>query len=377
VRTTRESHWSGLSADRTDHAGQSLLVHGQASGVLERGDLAPFLYRLGHAQVTGVLDLVPVPGTGEALWLERGCVVTGMADPMGRLTGRRLGGLAGLRRVRYCFSAGAHTGAGSLQAGPVLHLSGWARSHLEAQLDAQCARVLLEELTGPRLSIAPGCAPPTTVCDEIDLRVVAAMQAPRPLHEIWRLARTSRFRLLSFLYFLRSVGALQFSGGPSAAASPAGPGASGPAEVGAAGQAETHQTHSPASARRPWTRIRTASARPSACWAWRRARIGRPSAAPIAAVPGPCTQTCSRSSASCSAAAWSTPCPWSPRRTSSFWPRRPTHPGPSASCSTPARRGIHLQGACPFAGPGCRAPQRASEHCFMAARHVSCVSGWA
>ena len=48
-------------------------------------------------------------------------------------------------------------------------------------------------------------------CDEIDLRIIAAMQAPRLLHEIWRLARTSRFRLLSFLYFLRSVGALHLS----------------------------------------------------------------------------------------------------------------------------------------------------------------------
>jgi hypothetical protein len=220
-----------------------LLVQGQASGVLERGDLAPFLYRLGHAQVTGVLDLVPVPGTGEALWIERGCVVTGMADPMGRLAGRRLGGLAALRRVRYCFSAGAHTGAGLPQAGPALHLSGWARSHLEAQLDAHCARLLLEELTGPRLSIAPGCAPPTSVCDEIDLRIVAAMQAPRPLHEIWRLARTSRFRLLSFLYFLRSVRALQFSG-PSAAVSPAGTGAFTPSEIGVAGQPDhAYQTY--------------------------------------------------------------------------------------------------------------------------------------
>ncbi|HWN68707.1 MAG TPA: DnaJ domain-containing protein [Haliangium sp.] len=216
-----------------DGSEQPLLVHGQASGVLERGELAPFLYRLGHAQVTGVLDLVPSPGGAEVLWIERGCVVTSAADPMGRVTARRLGGLAGMRRVRYCFAAGGHTGAGSPQpGGPTLHLSGWARSHLEAQLDAQCGRVLLEELTGPRLSIAPGCAPPVAVCDEIDLRIVAAMQAPRPLHEIWRLARTSRFRLLSFLYFLRSVRALHFSGGPQAAAGPAGPGAIGPAGAG-------------------------------------------------------------------------------------------------------------------------------------------------
>lgn len=231
MRTPRESHWSGLSAERSEHP---LLVQGQASGVLERGELAPFLYHLGHAQVTGVLDLVPTAGTGEALWIERGYAVTGVADPMGRVTGRRLGGLAGMRRIRFGFAAGTHTGSPQ-DGGPVLHLSGWARSHLEAQLDAQCARVLLEELTGPRLAIAPGCAPPPVACDEIDLRIIAAMQAPRLLHEIWRQARTSRFRLLSFLYFLRSVGALHMSGGraPSMPRARSGRDAADPSAIGA------------------------------------------------------------------------------------------------------------------------------------------------
>lgn len=234
MRTTRESHWSGLSTDDTE---QPLQVQGQASGVLERGDLAPFLYRMGHAQVTGVLDLVPTAGSGEALWIERGCAVTGLGDPMGRGTARRLGGLAGMRRIRYGFAAGAHAGGAPQAGGPVLHLSGWARSHLEAQLDAQCARALLEELTGPRLSIAPGCAPPAAVCDEIDLRIVTAMQDPRPLHEIWRLARTSRFRLLSFLYFLRNVRALHLSGVARSAPGPNGA-SFGPADIGSEGYAD-------------------------------------------------------------------------------------------------------------------------------------------
>lgn len=223
-------------------------MKGQASGVLERGDLAPFLYRLGHAQVTGVLDLVPVAGAGEALWLERGCAVTGLADPMGRVTARRLGGLAGMRRLRYSFAAGAGAGAGHPEpGGPVLHLSGWARSHLEAQLDAQCARALLDELTGPRLSIAPGGAPPAAVCDEIDLRIVAAMQSPRLLHEIWRLARTSRFRLLSFLYFLRSVRALYLDGRPRASSpslrAAGRSGSFGPDDVGVAGHGDFASGH--------------------------------------------------------------------------------------------------------------------------------------
>jgi hypothetical protein len=206
----RESQWLGPSAGHADH---SSLTLDPSSGVLERGALAPFLYRLGLEQVTGVLDLLPNAGAAEALWIERGSVVTGVSDPLGRVTARRLAGMAASRRIRFGFAAGAHVDAGAPPPGSQpLHLSVWARSHLEAQLDAQCARVLLDELTGPRLGIAPGCAPPATACDEIDLRIIAAMQVPRLLHEIWRLARTSRFRLLSFLYFLRSVGALHLSG---------------------------------------------------------------------------------------------------------------------------------------------------------------------
>lgn len=206
----RESQWLGPSAGQAEH---SSLTLDPSSGLLERGALAPFLYRLGHAQVTGVLDLLPNAGAAEALWIERGSVVTGVSDPLGRVTSRRLAGLAASRRIRFCFAAGAHTGTGAPPpGGQALHLSVWARSHLEAQLDAQCARVLLDELTGPLLAIAPGAAPPAVACDEIDLRIIAAMQAPRRLHEIWRLARTSRFRLLSFLYFLRSVGGLHLIG---------------------------------------------------------------------------------------------------------------------------------------------------------------------
>jgi hypothetical protein len=202
----RESQWLGPSAGHAEHSGVPLE---SSSGVLERGTLAPFLYRLGHAQVTGVLELLPNAGAAEALWIERGSAVTGVSDPLGRITSRRLAGLAASWRIRFRFNASAGAPPPGSQA---LHLSVWARSHLEAQLDAQCARVLLEELTGPRLAITPGCAPPPVACDEIDLRIIAAMQAPRLLHEIWRQARTSRFRLLSFLYFLRSVGALHMSG---------------------------------------------------------------------------------------------------------------------------------------------------------------------
>jgi hypothetical protein len=55
----RESQWLGPSAGHAEHSDVPLEA---SSGVLERGALAPFLYRLGHAQVTGVLELLPNAG---------------------------------------------------------------------------------------------------------------------------------------------------------------------------------------------------------------------------------------------------------------------------------------------------------------------------
>jgi hypothetical protein len=67
---------------------------------------------------------------------------------------------------------------------------------------------MVQELAGARLALRPELAPELTWCDETDRRILAAMVVPRRLDQIWPLARTARFRLLSFLYFLRAVGAL-------------------------------------------------------------------------------------------------------------------------------------------------------------------------
>jgi DnaJ-domain-containing protein 1 len=48
--------------------------------------------------------------------------------------------------------------------------------------------------------------------DEADRRMLAALDRPRLLDEIWTLARTPRFRLLAFVHFLRAVDALDVSG---------------------------------------------------------------------------------------------------------------------------------------------------------------------
>ena len=89
-------------------------------------------------------------------------------------------------------------------------LAGWARGHLEAQLDGALADVVLRELAGIRLTVRAELAP--AALDEADRRMLAALAQPRRLDQIWPLARTPRFRLLAFLHFLRGVGALVLEG---------------------------------------------------------------------------------------------------------------------------------------------------------------------
>ncbi|ACY17920.1 hypothetical protein [Haliangium ochraceum] len=181
---------------------------GEACDVVDRGQLASHLYRLGRAQATGSLVLRPSAGAPEAVLLERGFAVTGARDPAGHGIARRLAELASAARVHSRLGApGEHER--SAEGARSLHLAAWARAHLESQLDTRGARRLLTELAGLPLVLVGDAVPPAVLCDETDRRILAAMETPRPLHEIWRQARTSRFRLLGFLHFLRGVGAIE------------------------------------------------------------------------------------------------------------------------------------------------------------------------
>lgn len=177
---------------------------------LGRGQLARLAYRLGHKRATGVLTL----GFGrrrEVLVLRRGYLMTGDLDALGRRASQRLARLASADGATYRFEGGvAAYPPGAVQK--QLALATWARQHLERQLDAGAARDLVTELAGVRLSVRPSLAPDPATCDATDLRILEAMRQPRRLDQIWPLARTPRFRLLSFLHFLRQVGALRQDG---------------------------------------------------------------------------------------------------------------------------------------------------------------------
>ena len=142
--------------------------------------------------------------------LRRGAVMLADGELAKRALVGRLARLVALDRLDVVFEGGitAYPPGGQNQ----LSLAGWARTHLEQQLDGALADLLLRELAGIRLSIRIELAPDPSACDEADKRMLLALAQPRRLDQIWSLARTPRFRLLAFIHFLRSVDALDVEG---------------------------------------------------------------------------------------------------------------------------------------------------------------------
>jgi hypothetical protein len=175
---------------------------------LARGELVRLAYRLGRSHATGTLTVLARGDIvrGGPLVLRRGALVAAPADERATQARRRLARLAAAEAGRWWFDGGSAPYPPG--ASVTVPLAAWARQHLEAQLDGGRAEVLTGELAGRRLSLAPEQAPPADLLDEADRRVVAALAQPRRLDQLWTQARIPRFRLLSFLHFLRQVGAL-------------------------------------------------------------------------------------------------------------------------------------------------------------------------
>jgi DnaJ-domain-containing protein 1 len=191
-----------------------------AGTVLGPGDFVRIAYRLGRSAATGVASIEAPGRRTEILVLRRGHLMTAEADAGARRAGARLATIAALPQARLELDGGAAAyppGAAQRQ----LDLAGWAREHLERQVDVARARALAMSWAGARLRLDPRLAPAPRLCDATDLRILAAMRAPRRLEQIASLARTPRFRLIAFIHFLRAVGAVELAGvaapGPEAA----------------------------------------------------------------------------------------------------------------------------------------------------------------
>lgn len=176
-------------------------------------ELVRLVYRLGHQAASGVLTLaVQAAERPEVVVVRRGAAVSGDGELARRALAARLQRAVAASSVHASFESGVTAyPPGALHQVP---LAGWARSHLEAQLDAALAERLVRELAGARLTLRPELAP--APADEADRRMLAALAVPRRLDQIWPLARAPRFRLLGFVHFLRGVGALAVE--PAAAA---------------------------------------------------------------------------------------------------------------------------------------------------------------
>lgn len=176
---------------------------------LERGDFVRLCYRLGTEKATGVLALALDNGSSELLILRRGQLFTRESADLGRKTLQRMERLAS---QGCCATFDGGLAAYPPSMGHPFALTRWARSHLEAQLDSARAQELVRELTGARLRVVEEALPSDAEIDSTDRRILDAMSRPRRLDQIWPLARAPRFRLLCFVHFLRSVGAIEESG---------------------------------------------------------------------------------------------------------------------------------------------------------------------
>lgn len=219
---------------------------------LGRGELVRLIYRLGRHGASGVLTIRArglASARPEVFALRRGFAIdragagagagteaasgSGGGGELGRrAVAARLARLAAQDDLSLVFEGGV-TAVIPPGAANGISLAAWARAHLEQQLDSSLAEVLIGQLAGVRLTLRPELAPEPV--DEPDRRMLAAMDKPRRLDQIWPLARTPRFRLLAFLHFLRAVDALECVGVAAEASASAGAsaGASARASAGA------------------------------------------------------------------------------------------------------------------------------------------------
>jgi len=158
-----------------------------------------FAYELGRSRATGVLAS---EASGDLL-IRHGAAVAAPLDVLGRRAAGELARVATLDSPAWSFRPGPVSAGGR-----TLPLVQWVRQHVERGVDLALATQLTSELGSTRVSLRPGEAPDLAELDATDRLLVSALAVPRDLRELAALARAPRFRVLAFVHFLRSVGAL-------------------------------------------------------------------------------------------------------------------------------------------------------------------------
>ena len=186
--------------------------------VLYHGDFARLCYRLGSAKATGVLTICPESTGDQVLVLRRGSVLTAGQEGVQRCS-MLLSRLAACQQALSTFEGGTDICPPRTSTKQIA-LAEWSRRHIEKQLDSAGAHRLVQTLAGTRLVLDDQFPLPTELCDETDRRILAAMDHPRRIDQIWPRAKTPRFRLLAFIHFLQTIGAITLEGVAAPAAVP-------------------------------------------------------------------------------------------------------------------------------------------------------------
>ena len=177
------------------------------------GELPSYWFRLGRSMASGVLSIDDPRGRRDVLVLRRGAVVVADATNAAHMASLRLARLINSNRnqpLNIEFDGGTVAYPPGNRSRE-LPLTTWVRQHLEAQVDGVLADRLVRQFAGARIMLRSDALRGITL-DEADRRMVAAMTQPHRLDQIWPLARTPRFRLLAFLHFTNTIGALEHSG---------------------------------------------------------------------------------------------------------------------------------------------------------------------
>jgi hypothetical protein len=162
----------------------------------------PFVYDLGRRRATGVLR---VASSGESLPIREGAAASPELDVLGRRTAAALARVAALDPPAWSFHPGP---VAADPRGRSLPLTRWVQEHIERGLDVPLAAQITAGIAGARLCLRPGAALDLAALDATARLLLKALETPRDLRDLAALARAPRFRLLAFLHFLGSVGAL-------------------------------------------------------------------------------------------------------------------------------------------------------------------------
>jgi DnaJ-domain-containing protein 1 len=178
--------------------------------VVSGRELLSLLYRLARKRATGVVTAAR-PGTeATPLVLRRGNLVLAARQEPAEIAAR-LRRWSAEPRLRIRFDGGVAAYPPGAR-GRELRLDSWVIRFFATSLSASAAREVAARLAGARVGLREELAPEPAHLDETEQRILCCLAEPRRTDEIARIARAPRFRVLSLLFALGELDALELHG---------------------------------------------------------------------------------------------------------------------------------------------------------------------